>query len=99
VSGSRHLADLCVTRSEVIHLILSCEVYRSGIVQRILDSLRMVTSVCYLVMLPLVYLSFVVRQRNPIVLHHTNIGHVIGEQQGYTTKIMNGRYMRASVTR
>jgi hypothetical protein len=37
-----------------------CEVHRSEIVQRILDSLRMVTGVCYRVMLALVYLSFMV---------------------------------------
>jgi hypothetical protein len=43
-----------------MHLTLSCEVHRSRIVQHILDSLRMVTSVCYLVTLALVYLSFVV---------------------------------------
>jgi hypothetical protein len=42
------------------HLTLSCEVDRSRIVQRILDSLRMVTSVCYLVTLALVYLSFMI---------------------------------------
>jgi hypothetical protein len=33
------------------------------------------------------------RQRNPVVLRHTNIRHVIGEQQSYAIKIMNGRYM------
>jgi hypothetical protein len=43
-----------------MHPTLSCEVHRSRIVQLILDSLRMVTSVCYLVTLALVYLSFVV---------------------------------------
>jgi hypothetical protein len=36
------------------------EMHHSRIVQRILDSLRMATSVCYLVTLALVYLSFVV---------------------------------------
>jgi hypothetical protein len=34
-----------VTRSGTMHLTLSCEVHRSRIIQRILDSLRMVTSV------------------------------------------------------
>jgi hypothetical protein len=43
-----------------MHLTLSCEVHHSRIVQRILDSLRMVTGMCYLVMLALVYLSFMV---------------------------------------
>jgi hypothetical protein len=37
------------------------------------------------------------RQRNLVVLHHTNIGRVIGEQQGYAVEITNERYMRASV--
>jgi hypothetical protein len=44
----------------MIHHTLSYEVHNSRIVQRILDSLRMATSVCYLVTLALVYLSFVV---------------------------------------
>jgi hypothetical protein len=43
-----------------MHLTLSCEVYHSRIMQRILDILRMVTIVCYLVILALVYLSFMV---------------------------------------
>jgi hypothetical protein len=43
-----------------MHLTLSCEVHHSQIVQHILDSLRMVTSVCYLVTLALLYLLFVV---------------------------------------
>jgi hypothetical protein len=43
-----------------MHLTLSCEVHRFRIVQRILNSLRMATSVCYLVTLAFVYLSFVV---------------------------------------
>jgi hypothetical protein len=42
------------------HLKLSCEVHRSRIILCILDNLRMVTSVCYLVTLALVYLSFMV---------------------------------------
>jgi hypothetical protein len=44
----------------MMHLTLSYEVHRSEIIQRILDSLRMVTSVCSLVTLALVYLLFVV---------------------------------------
>jgi hypothetical protein len=32
------------------------------------------------------------RQRNPVVLLHTNIKRVIGEHQGYAVEIMNGRY-------
>jgi hypothetical protein len=52
--------NLCVTHSETLHITLSYEVHHSQIVQRILDSLRMATSVCYLAMLALVYLSFVV---------------------------------------
>jgi hypothetical protein len=43
-----------------MHLTLSYELHRSQIIQRILDSLRMMTNTCYLVMLALVYLSFVV---------------------------------------
>jgi hypothetical protein len=43
-----------------MHLILSCEVHYSEIFQHILDSLRMVISVCYLVTLALVYLLFMV---------------------------------------
>jgi hypothetical protein len=39
------------------------------------------------------------RQRNPIVLRHTDIDRVIGEQWGYDTEITNEKYMRASVTR
>jgi transcriptional regulator NrdR family protein len=45
-------------RNDAPHI--SCEVHRSRIVQRILDSLRMVTSVCYLLTFAIVYLSFVV---------------------------------------
>jgi hypothetical protein len=52
--------NLCVTHSGMMHLTLSCEVHHSRIVQCILDSLRMVASVCYLVTLAFVYLSFVV---------------------------------------
>jgi hypothetical protein len=59
----------------------------------------MMTNVCYLVTLAVVYLSFVVSVAQPIVLWHTDIGRVIGEQQGYATEIMNGRYMRANVIR
>jgi hypothetical protein len=43
-----------------MHLILSCEVHQSRIVQRILESLRMVTNMCYLITLALVYLLFMV---------------------------------------
>jgi hypothetical protein len=43
-----------------MHLTLSCEVHQSRIIHHILDSLRMATSVCYLITLALVYLSFVV---------------------------------------
>jgi hypothetical protein len=60
VCVGRHLANLYVTHSEMMHLALSCEVHHFKIVQRILDSLRMMTSVYYLVSLALVYLSFVV---------------------------------------
>jgi hypothetical protein len=43
-----------------MHLTLSCEVHCYQIVQCLLDSLRMVTSMCNLVTLTLVYLSFMV---------------------------------------
>jgi hypothetical protein len=43
-----HVADLCVTRSRTAHLTFTCEV-RIRIVQRILERLRMVGVVCYLV--------------------------------------------------
>jgi hypothetical protein len=53
----------------------------------------MVIVVCYLVSVLCVFcLRF--QQRNSIVFRHTNIGHVIGEQCGYATEIMNGRYIR-----
>jgi hypothetical protein len=39
------------------------------------------------------------RQRNPIVLYHIDIERLIREQRSYATKILNKRYMRASVTR
>jgi hypothetical protein len=39
------------------------------------------------------------QQRNPIILHHTDIGHVIREQPDYAVEITNEIYMRASVTR
>jgi hypothetical protein len=32
------------------------------------------------------------RQHNPFILWHIDIGHAIGEQQGYATEIMNKRY-------
>jgi hypothetical protein len=44
----------------MMHLTLSCEVHHSRIVHRIFYSLRMATSVCYLIILALVYLLFVV---------------------------------------
>jgi hypothetical protein len=44
----------------MMHLTLSCEVHRSEIVQHILDSPRIVTNMCYLIMLALVYLFFAV---------------------------------------
>jgi hypothetical protein len=50
-------------------------------------------------MLDLVYLSFMVSAKNPVVVYHTDIERVIEEQQDYTDKIINARYMRASVTR
>jgi hypothetical protein len=59
----------------------------------------MVTNVCYLVTLALVCFHSWYRQRNPIVLWHTDIGRVIEEMLGYAVEIMNGIYMRASVTR
>jgi hypothetical protein len=43
-----------------MHLTLNYEMHHFRIVQRILDSLRMMTNMCYLVTLTLVYLSFVV---------------------------------------
>jgi hypothetical protein len=43
-----------------MHLILSCVVHHSQIIQRILDNLRMVTNMCYLITLALMYLSFMV---------------------------------------
>jgi hypothetical protein len=45
-------------RNDAPHI--SCEVHYSKIVQHILDSLRVVISMCYLVTLALVYLLFVV---------------------------------------
>jgi hypothetical protein len=60
VYGSCHLVNLCVTHSVTMHITLSYEVHRSRIIQRILDSLRMAISVCYLVTLAFVYLSFMV---------------------------------------
>jgi hypothetical protein len=54
---------------------------------------RMATVVCYLVSIFCVFHSWF-RQRNPIVLRHTDIGRLIGEKWGYATKIMNERYTR-----
>jgi hypothetical protein len=34
------------------------------------------------------------RQHNSVVLQHTSIRRVIGEQRSYAVEIMNGRYMR-----
>jgi hypothetical protein len=49
-----------VTRLGTMHLTLSCEVHHSRIAQHILDSLRMATSMRYLVTLALVDLFFMV---------------------------------------
>jgi hypothetical protein len=44
-----HVANLCVTRSRMMHLTRTCEMRGFRIIQRILDSLRMMTVACYLV--------------------------------------------------
>jgi hypothetical protein len=51
--------NLCIVHLGMMHLTVSCEVHHFEIVQCILDSLRMVTNMCYLVALALVYLSFI----------------------------------------
>jgi hypothetical protein len=62
------------------------------IVQRILDSLRMATVTCYLVFGFCVAFIRHFQQRNPVVLRHSDIGHVIEKQRGYAGEISNGRY-------
>jgi hypothetical protein len=44
-----HVANLCITRSETMHLTRTCEMRDSRIVQRILNILRMTTVACYLI--------------------------------------------------
>jgi hypothetical protein len=88
-----HIANLCVTHSRMMHLIWTCEIRGSWIIQRILDSLRMTTVVCYLVFVLCVFHSWF-RQCNPIILWHTDIRCAIGEQRSYAAEIMNRRYIR-----
>jgi hypothetical protein len=80
--------------NDVFHINLCC----SWIVQYILDSLRMTTIACYLVYVLYVFHSWF-WQRNPVVLWHTDIRRVIGEQWDYATKIMNGRCTNGRCTR
>jgi hypothetical protein len=87
------VANLCVARSRMTHLTWTYEIRGSRIIQRILDSLRMMTVACYLMSILCVFRPWF-QQRNPVVLRHTDIGRVIGEQRGYVTKIMNGRYTK-----
>jgi hypothetical protein len=53
-----YVANICVIRLGTRHLIWTCEMHGSWIVQRILDILRMTTVVCYL-MFVCVCVSFV----------------------------------------
>jgi hypothetical protein len=41
-----------------------------------------------------VCLLFMISADNPVIVQHTDMGSVIGEQQGYAAEIMNGRYTR-----
>jgi hypothetical protein len=59
----RCLANLCVTHSGTMYLTFSCEVCDSIIVQHILEILRMMGVVCYLV-----YSSCIVHDFNSITL-------------------------------
>jgi hypothetical protein len=54
-----HVANLCVTCSRTMHLTWTCEMRGFQIVQRILDNLRMMTIVYYLVSV-FVCLSFMI---------------------------------------
>jgi hypothetical protein len=76
-----------------MHLTLTCEMRDSWIVQHILDSLRMAIIVYYLVSASFIFHSWF-WQCNPIVLWHTDIGHVIKEHRSYAAEIMNKRYTR-----
>jgi hypothetical protein len=87
------VANLCVTHSRMIHLTWTCEIHGFWIVQHILDNLRMVTVAFDLVSVLCVFHSWL-RQRNPIILWHIDIGRVNREQRGYAAKITNGRYTR-----
>jgi hypothetical protein len=84
-----NLANLCVTHSGMMHLTLSwaasfpnCPIW----IAWEWWPLR-----AYLVSNSCTFHSWF-QQHNPIVLRHTNIRLVIGEQQGYAAKIMNERY-------
>jgi hypothetical protein len=85
--------NLCVTHFVMMHLTLTCELRGSWILQRILDSLRMMKVACYLVFVSCTFRLWF-RQRNSIILWHTGINRLIAEQRGYGVKIMNRRYMR-----
>jgi hypothetical protein len=54
-----YVANICVTRSETMHLTWTYEMCGSRIVQCILDSLRIMTIACYLVSV-FVCLSFMI---------------------------------------
>jgi hypothetical protein len=54
-----HVVNLCVSRSEMMHLTWTCEMRGSRIVQCILDNLRMVIVACYLLFV-FVCLSFMI---------------------------------------
>jgi hypothetical protein len=87
------VANSFVTCLGMMHLTWTCEMRGSQIVLHILDSLRMVTVVCYLVSVLCIFHSWF-RHRNIVVLQHTDIERVIGEPQAYPAEITNERYTR-----